>query len=153
MDAKSMGKTIAELRKKHGLTQKALAGKLKISDKAVSKWESGLGFPEITLLPEISKLFGVSVDYLMTGERKGIVIAGNILTDVCKNIDTYPKIGMLANISSVKRAVGGCVPNTGIDLATIDKSIPISAIMPGARISTAATMGSRRIQTPRRWPP
>ena len=76
MDAKSMGKTIAELRKKHGLTQKALAGKLKISDKAVSKWESGLGFPEITLLPEISKLFGVSVDYLMTGERKGIVIAG-----------------------------------------------------------------------------
>ena len=128
MDAKSMGKTIAALRKKQNLTQKELALKLKISDKAVSKWESGLGFPEITLLPEISTLFGVSVDYLMTGERKGIVIAGNILTDVCKNIDTYPKIGMLANISSVKRAVGGCVPNTGIDLATIDKSIPISAV-------------------------
>ena len=128
MDAKSMGKNIASLRKKQGLTQKALAEKLKISDKAVSKWESGLGFPEITLLPEISKLFGVSVDYLMTGERKGIVIAGNILTDVCKNIDTFPKIGMLANISSVKRAVGGCVPNTGISLATIDRSIPISAV-------------------------
>ena len=128
MDAVSMGRTIAALRKKQGLTQRALSEKLGISDKAVSKWEQGLGFPEITLLPELAKLFGVTVDYLMTGERKGIVIAGNILTDVCKNIDTFPKIGMLANITGVKRGVGGCVPNTGISLATIDRSIPISAV-------------------------
>jgi len=64
----------------------------------------------------------------MTGERKGIAIAGNILTDIVKTIDCYPKIGMLANIKSVKRAVGGCAPNTAIDLAKIDNSIPISVI-------------------------
>ena len=61
-------------------------------------------------------------------DRKGITIAGNILTDVVKNINIYPKVGMLANISSVSRAVGGCAPNTSINLAKIDRSIPISVI-------------------------
>ena len=61
-------------------------------------------------------------------KRKGITIAGNILTDVVKNINIYPKIGMLANVSSVSRAVGGCAPNTSINLAKIDSSIPVSVI-------------------------
>lgn len=60
--------------------------------------------------------------------RKGIAIAGNILTDVVKNINIYPKIGMLANVSSISRAVGGCAPNTSINLAKIDSSIPISVL-------------------------
>lgn len=60
--------------------------------------------------------------------NKGIVIAGNILTDIVKTIDAYPKIGMLSNISSLTRGVGGCVPNTAINLAKIDSTIPLSAI-------------------------
>lgn len=60
--------------------------------------------------------------------RKGITIAGNILTDVVKDIDIYPKVGMLANVSSVSRAVGGCAPNTSINLAKMDDSIPISVL-------------------------
>ncbi len=128
MDPKSFGLNIAALRRKNGLTQAALAGKLNVSDKTVSKWETGLGFPEITQLPVLANVFGVTIDYLMTGERKGIAIAGNILTDIVKNIDCYPNIGMLSNITSISRAVGGCVPNTAIDLAKIDNTIPISAI-------------------------
>ncbi len=128
MDAKSIGITIAELRKKKGLTQLQLAQKLNISDKAVSRWENGVGFPEITQLPALAQIFGVAVDYLMTGKRKGITIAGNILTDIVKRIDCYPKVGMLANVSEISQAVGGCAPNTAIDLAKIDGSIPISVM-------------------------
>ena len=128
MNQKLLGATITALRKKHGMTQAALANSLNVSDKAISKWETGLGYPEITLLPKIASTFGVSVDYLLTGERKGITIAGNILADIVKNIDCYPTVGMLSNIFSVSKAVGGCVPNTAIDLAKIDPSIPLSAI-------------------------
>ena len=128
MNPKLFGATITALRKKSGMTQTTLAKALNVSDKAVSKWETGLGYPEITLLPKIAAEFGVTVDYLMTGQRRGITIAGNILCDIVKTIDCYPERGMLANISSISRAVGGCAPNTGIALAKIDGSIPMSVI-------------------------
>ena len=128
MDAKSVGYTIADLRKRNNMTQAELSRRLNVSDKTVSKWENGLGYPEITQFPEIAKIFGVSVDYLMTGERKGIAVAGNILTDNVKTVNDYPKQGMLANILSVSRSVGGCVPNTAIDIAKIDRSIPLYAL-------------------------
>ena len=128
MDAKSIGYTIAALRRRQNLTQSQLAERLKVSDKTVSKWENGLGYPEITQFPALAELFGVSIDYIMTGERKGIALAGNILADLVKTIKEYPRIGMLSSIRSVRRSVGGCVPNTGIDLAKIDRSIPLSAI-------------------------
>ena len=67
--AHSIGKTIAELRKTKGWTQIELAEKLNVSDKAVSKWESEGGFPEITQLPVLAKIFDVSIDYLMTGKE------------------------------------------------------------------------------------
>ena len=67
--AHSIGKTITELRKAKGWTQIELAEKLNVSDKAVSKWESEGGFPEITQLPVLAKIFDVSIDYLMTGKK------------------------------------------------------------------------------------
>ena len=126
MDAKVLGVTISKLRKKAGLTQSELAEKLNVSNKAVSRWENGLGFPEVTQFPSLAAILGVTVDYLMTGERKGITVAGSIVADIVKTVDCYPQVGMLANISDIKRAVGGCMPNTAIDLAKIDKKLPIS---------------------------
>lgn len=128
MDAKSIGNTIAKFRKKMGLTQSQLASRLNISDKTVSRWESGLGFPEVTQFPALAEIFGTTVDYLMTGERKGITVAGNIIADIVKRIDSFPAVGMLANIREVSMAVGGCAPNTAIDLAKIDRSLPVSVI-------------------------
>lgn len=69
MNKHSIGKTIAELRKAKGWTQVELAEWLSISDKAVSKWESEAGYPEITMFPQLADLFGVSIDYLMTGKE------------------------------------------------------------------------------------
>ena len=128
MDTKSIGSTIAQFRKKNGWTQVALAEKLGVSGKAVSKWESGQGYPDITLFPVMADLFGVSVDFLMLGEEKGITIAGTTLVDIVKNIDRYPEAGMLVHIHDINYAVGGCMPNTAINLAKIDRRIPISTI-------------------------
>lgn len=119
---------IAELRRKSGMTQEQLAQRLYVSNKTVSKWERGAGYPEITHLVRLSEIFGVPVDSLIISERRGITIAGNILTDNIKVIDDFPEKGMLVNINSLSRAVGGCVPNTLIDLGKIDRSLPLAAI-------------------------
>lgn len=128
MDSKSIGMTIAKLRKQNEWTQAQLAEKLGVSDKAISKWESGSGYPDITMFPALANLFAVSVDYLIVGEEHGITIAGTTLVDIVKSIDRYPNMGMLANILDVQYAVGGCTPNTAINLAKIDRRIPISVI-------------------------
>lgn len=128
MDSKTIGNIIAKLRRKNGLTQLALAERLGVSDKAVSKWENGQGYPDVTLFPVLADVFGVSIDYLMLGEEKGITVAGNIIMDVVKNIEAYPTMGMLIDISDMSHSVGGCAPNTAIDLAKIDRRIPINVI-------------------------
>jgi len=69
MDANKIGKFISVLRKEKGLTQSALAEKLNISNRTVSKWENGDGYPDITILPELARIFGVSVDEIIRGER------------------------------------------------------------------------------------
>ena len=58
MDARSTGVTIAKLRRAAGMTQAQLGERLNISGKTVSRWESGLGFPEVMQFPELAKLFG-----------------------------------------------------------------------------------------------
>lgn len=72
------GEFILELRKEKELTQKELAEKLYISDKAVSKWERGLSMPDIALLIPLSKIFGVTTTELLSGKRiekdKGLTI-------------------------------------------------------------------------------
>lgn len=65
----SFGKRIAELRRAKGLKQDDLAQMLNVSAKAVSKWENDQQCPDISLLPTISKILGISVDELLTGEK------------------------------------------------------------------------------------
>lgn len=60
---------LQELRKNKGLTQEELAEVLYVSRTAVSKWESGRGYPNIESLKEISKFFDVSIDDLLSGEK------------------------------------------------------------------------------------
>lgn len=60
---------LQELRKSRGLTQEELAEALFVSRTAISKWESGRGYPSIDSLKEISKFFSVSIDELLSGEK------------------------------------------------------------------------------------
>ncbi len=70
MNQEKMGLFISELRKEYKLTQKELADKLGILDTSVSKWERGINAPDISYLTELSKIFHVTVQELLNGERK-----------------------------------------------------------------------------------
>lgn len=64
----TLGKRIADLRKQAGLTQEALARQLDLTNQAVSKWESDICCPDISLLPRLADLLGVSIDALFGRE-------------------------------------------------------------------------------------
>lgn len=68
MQNKSLGTAIAQRRKELGMTQLALAEKMGVTDKAVSKWERDLSFPDVQPIPRLVEIFGVTVDELMQGK-------------------------------------------------------------------------------------
>ena len=69
MDPMKTGKIICEARKKLKMTQKDLADKLFVSDKAVSKWERGLCFPDITVLIPLTEELNIGLYDLLRGEK------------------------------------------------------------------------------------
>ena len=82
MNAYITGTTIKELREKKGITQAELAGMLSVSSKAVSKWETAKGLPDITLIEPLAKALGVSVMELMSG---GAVINKNTSSNMLRS--------------------------------------------------------------------
>lgn len=69
MDLKEFGRFVARLRHERGLTQSQLAEELGVTDKAVSRWERAVGFPDITLLAPLASALGVSVSELVAARR------------------------------------------------------------------------------------
>lgn len=69
MDQIKTGKFIAQIRKEKGMTQRQLADKLFISDKTISKWETGKGMPEVSLMMPLCEILGINVNEFLTGER------------------------------------------------------------------------------------
>lgn len=69
MTAQKCGKFIAKLRKEKKLTQKDLANEINVSDKAISRWETGKGFPDVDSLQTLSKFFDVTINELLAGEK------------------------------------------------------------------------------------
>lgn len=65
MSYENMGDLISDLRKQKNLTQKDLAGKLHVTDKAVSKWERGISCPDINTIPQIAKVLNISTEELL----------------------------------------------------------------------------------------
>lgn len=69
MEKNTFGSMVAELRKEKGMTQADLAEKMGITDKAVSKWERDLSYPDIASIPRLAEILGVSVDELLSLKR------------------------------------------------------------------------------------
>lgn len=69
MDQIKTGKFILELRKEKEMTQKELAEKLGVTDRAVSKWENGRGMPDVSLMKPLCEILGITVSELLSGER------------------------------------------------------------------------------------
>ena len=65
MDTMKTGAYLAALRKNANMTQQDVADRLGVSNKTISKWESGGGFPDIVILPALAELYGVSADELL----------------------------------------------------------------------------------------
>lgn len=83
MNPEKTGALIAQLRKEKNITQKDLAKKIGVTDKAISRWETGRGYPDIEFLPDLAKALSVSINELLNGElqQKGqfsVVPYGNL---------------------------------------------------------------------------
>ena len=74
MNKEIFGGFIAILRKEAGMTQKQVADRLHVTDRAVSKWERGLSYPDVTLMEPLAAVLGVGVDELLTCQRKKTAI-------------------------------------------------------------------------------
>ena len=90
MEKKTFGNLVTQLRKAKGMTQADLAEKMGITDKAVSKWERDLSYPDIVSIPHLAEILGVTVDELLTVQ--------NVKKENNKSID--------AIISLILRAIG-----------------------------------------------
>jgi transcriptional regulator with XRE-family HTH domain len=98
MDNQEFGSRISEARKKNGMTQRELAEQLDVTDKAVSKWECGKGFPEITLLPKLSKVLGIKPEDLLT-DKPQVEKAGIQAEPVPSQIESVdPQVELVTNI-------------------------------------------------------
>lgn len=82
MDARSVGTRISELRKERGWTQKELAARLHVTDKAVSKWETGINFPDVSLWQPMADLFHVSLLTFLGMEDTGTETAVQKIAEI-----------------------------------------------------------------------
>ena len=79
MDNEKLGAVLRALRRELGLTQRQAAERLGVTDKAVSKWERGLGCPDVSLLPQLSQLFQVDLARLLQGDlAPNELVGGNM---------------------------------------------------------------------------
>ena len=100
MEPGIVGANIKRLRKEKGLSQKELAEKLNVIDKTISRWECGYGLPDVNLLPEIAKIFGISIEELIGEEsakpvkpfpkKRAIVISSCVLAVVVASSIAIP---------------------------------------------------------------
>ncbi len=100
MDTNATGRFIAELRKQKGYTQKELAEKLMVTDKAVSRWETGKGLPDTSLLRPLADILGVSVGELLAGKIIGEAEAKAQTDNIILDALGYSK-RMLADVVNV----------------------------------------------------
>lgn len=93
MDAKKFGAFIAAMRKENNMTQRELAGKLQVTDKAVSKWERGLGFPDINTIGPLADALGISILEVMRSEK---IVEAAISSDTADTAlgDTFELVKM-----------------------------------------------------------
>ena len=107
MDNEKFGNFIKSLRKEKKLTQKELGEKLNITDKAISKWERGLSFPDIAMLNSLASFFEIDVSELLNGE-KGIKKEVDIEKVIEEAIENYKNLAekRQIKIKKIKKIIG-----------------------------------------------
>lgn len=103
MDNIKTGNLIREARKEWGLTQKALADQLHVTDRAVSKWERGICAPDIALLEPLSSILGVKVTELISGERSKESECPEEVESTVKEVISYSQNEITTKTRKLKR--------------------------------------------------
>ena len=122
MANKSMGEIISTLRKEKGMTQKQLADMLNITDKAVSKWERDIAWPDTQTIPKLAEILGVTVEELMnaksapTSGHKG---AGKLVDIILKAIPAAMGVAVVVTSLLDELPVKSGFTMLGIGMASI----------------------------------
>lgn len=123
------GKTIKELREKRNITERELAEIISVSDKTVSKWETGKGLPDIAIIEDLAKTLGTSITELFTGDLKenenqsaNMKKAHFYVCPICGNIITSVGQGTFSccGITLLEQEPEKCDENHMIQLETVD---------------------------------
>lgn len=113
MDCSKVGVLILSLRKEKNMTQKEIADRLNISDKTVSKWERGMGCPDVSLLGELSDILGVNIEKILMGNLEEKDMDGGNMKQikfyVCKNCGNVITSTSAAEISCCGRKLNSLV--------------------------------------------
>lgn len=136
----SIGSRIAKYRKGKGLTQEALANQMGVSSQAVSKWETDASCPDITALPQLCRILGITTDELLTGNSNEVKFVTpeerkpmEELTFRVKILSAQgDKVRVNLPMSLVKIALEigvDVVPNVGGDNAQMLKSIDMEKVV------------------------
>lgn len=128
MNQEKVGKMIALKRKEKGLTQEQLAEKLGVTNKAVSKWETGKSMPDLSIIQELCKILGISLTTLLNGEENKeeelalkllwvieklkqlyLVIVGLVICNIPQALETIPFIEkMMSGKDFYSGMLNGC---------------------------------------------
>ena len=120
MKKQTFGAMLAALRKEKGMTQLELAEQMGVTDKAVSKWERDLSFPDVTSLPRLAEILEVSVDELMQGKAgKTSFTLGEKVGDIVKGVAVA--MGVAVAVLSILNQIGtgAALGMLGIGLACL----------------------------------
>ena len=128
MDCETVGKAIRLLRLEKEMTQKELADRMNLSDKTVSKWERGLGCPDVLLLPALSELLGADIAELLSGGvSSGHTAGGNperTKFSVCPVCGSVTVCAGSASVSCCGRKLLALVPRTAAE----DERLTVEAV-------------------------
>jgi len=164
MDNAVIGARIRKLRQELNFTQKNLAERLNISDKTVSKWERGLGCPDVSLLPELARVLAVDIEKLLTGTLNANEISGGNM----KKLKFYvcPQCGNLltaladADISCCGKKLQALEPQKAdaehaLSIEPVETEYYITAVHPMTKehyISFVALLTGDRLTLCRQYP-
>ena len=131
MNTQAFGRFISELRKEKGMTQLQLAEKLNVTDKAVSRWETGKNFPDIEIFEDLSKVLEVSVSELLEGkriEKEELIIVSeeNVVKQIKKNKKHKKIYSVIISVVTVFAIIFGylALENSGLFDGVIYYKIP-----------------------------
>ncbi len=129
MTSKECGEFISLLRKETNLTQKQLAEKINVTDKAVSRWETGKGYPDVTSLIALSEFFDISINELLAGKR--------ISDESAKEVADKNIISVIKESKKIKLKSLVTVIVTYISMCIVCFVLGLLLMTPGADLITA----------------